>query len=51
MKHIVGYQMGSGTFSISKVDNPDFERGTKIIISLRPDSQKFCDKAEIKKII
>eukprot|EP00825_Cyclidium_porcatum_P027543 TRINITY_DN2965_c0_g1_i4.p2 TRINITY_DN2965_c0_g1~~TRINITY_DN2965_c0_g1_i4.p2 ORF type:complete len:764 (-),score=161.39 TRINITY_DN2965_c0_g1_i4:504-2795(-) len=42
---------GSGTFSISKVDNPDFERGTKIIISLRPDSQKFCDKAEIKKII
>lgn len=42
---------GSGTFNISKVDNPDFERGTKIIINLKADCSKFCDKSEIKKII
>lgn len=42
---------GLGRFEISKISNPGFQRGTKIIIHLRPDAAKFAKSSEIQKII
>lgn len=42
---------GSGKFEISKISNPGFERGTKIIIHLKPDCSQFAAQEEAKKII
>jgi HSP90 family molecular chaperone len=42
---------GSGTYEISEIDNPGFERGTKIIINLRPTCLMFSKYDEVKKII
>ena len=38
---------GSGTFEISQYENFEMQRGTKIILHLRPDNAKFSEKAEI----
>lgn len=41
---------GSGEFEISDVENPDFTRGTKIIIHLKPECRDFARGSEIIKI-
>ena len=41
---------GSGEFQISDVENPDFTRGTKIIIHLKPECRDFARGSEIIKI-
>jgi len=42
---------GSGEYELSTVSNVGFERGTKIIIKLRPDSREFGREAEVEKIL
>lgn len=42
---------GSGRFELSKVSNPGFTRGTKIIIHLKPESLNFAKTDEMRKII
>jgi TNF receptor-associated protein 1 len=42
---------GDGSFVVSDASNLDFERGTKIVIKLKPDAREFCQEAEIEKII
>ena len=41
---------GSGEFQIADIENPDFSRGTKIIIHLKPECRDFCKGTEIIKI-
>lgn len=41
---------GSGEFQISDVENPQFSRGTKIIIHLKPECRDFARGSEIIKI-
>lgn len=41
---------GTGEFQISDVENPDFSRGTKIIIHLKPECRDFARGSEIIKI-
>lgn len=41
---------GSGEYEISDVENPDFSRGTKIIIHLKPECRDFSRGSEIIKI-
>lgn len=42
---------GSGQFSVSKAENVNFERGTKVIIHLSPENLKFSRKMDIEVII
>jgi TNF receptor-associated protein 1 len=42
---------GNGEFQISDVENPDFKRGTKVIIHLKSECRDFCRPTEIQKII
>jgi len=42
---------GSGEFEVADATNLDFERGTKIIIKLRPESREFSQEKEVEKII
>lgn len=42
---------GSGEFEVADASNLDFERGTKIIIKLRPESREFSQEKEVEKII
>lgn len=42
---------GSGEFEVSKVSNPGFERGTKIILHLKPECASFCRREEIVKAV
>lgn len=42
---------GSGKFEISEIDDAGFERGTKIVIQLRPDCLQFTKFEEVKKVI
>lgn len=42
---------GSGQFSISKVENVNFERGTRIVIHLNPDALQFSRKIEVENTI
>jgi HSP90 family molecular chaperone len=32
---------GEGSFVVSEAENLDFERGTKIIMKLKPDAREF----------
>lgn len=41
---------GNGQFEISEIDNPDFERGTKIVINLKPNCLQFAKKDELLKV-
>lgn len=41
---------GSGEFQISDIENPDFSRGTKIIIHLKAECRDFSRGSEIIKI-
>ena len=42
---------GSGKFSIAEVNNFHLDRGTRIVIHLRPEFEQFCKVDELKKII
>jgi len=42
---------GSGTFTVSKVNSFSLDRGTKIVIHLRPEYSNFSRKEEVEKII
>ena len=42
---------GSGEYEVSTVDNLDFQRGTKIILKLKPESREFCRESEVEKIL
>jgi TNF receptor-associated protein 1 len=42
---------GSGEYEVSTVDNIGFERGTKIVLKLRPECREFTREAEIEKIL
>jgi TNF receptor-associated protein 1 len=41
---------GSGEFEISDIENPDFSRGTRIVIHLKPECRDFSRGSEIIKI-
>lgn len=36
---------------VSDAANLQFERGTKIVIKLKPDAREFCQETEIDKIV
>jgi len=42
---------GCGSYEISDVDNMDFERGTKIVLKLLPESREFSTDSIIDKTI
>jgi TNF receptor-associated protein 1 len=42
---------GSGEYEVSTVDNLDFQRGTKIIMKLKPESREFSRESEVEKIL
>jgi HSP90 family molecular chaperone len=42
---------GSGEFMVSDAANLGFERGTKIVIKLKPDAREFSQESEIEKIV
>lgn len=42
---------GSGEFMVSDASNLGFERGTKIVIKLKPDAREFSQESEIEKIV
>lgn len=42
---------GDGSFVVSDAENLDFERGTKIIMKLKPDAREFSQEGEVEKII
>lgn len=42
---------GSGEYEVSDVEQIGFERGTKIVIKLKPESREFSSENEIDKII
>lgn len=42
---------GSGQFTISKAENINFDRGTKVIIHLTPENQQFSRKIDVEAII
>jgi TNF receptor-associated protein 1 len=42
---------GSGDYEISYAENLGFERGTKIVLKLRPECREFCTENELEKII
>lgn len=42
---------GSGEYEVSTVENLDFQRGTKIILKLKPESREFSREAEVEKIL
>jgi HSP90 family molecular chaperone len=42
---------GSGEFEVSDVDNIGFERGTKIVMKLKPEAREFAVENEAEKII
>jgi HSP90 family molecular chaperone len=41
---------GCGTFEVSDVDNLDFERGTKIVLKLTPESREFSQETIVEKV-
>ena len=42
---------GSGDFVVSDATNLDFNRGTKIILKLKPDARQFSQESEVEKIV
>ena len=41
---------GCGTFEVSDVDNLDFERGTRIVLKLTPESREFSQETIVEKV-
>ena len=42
---------GSGEYELADVENVGFERGTKIILRLKPECREFSAENEVEKII
>lgn len=42
---------GSGEFTVSDAEHLNFDRGTKIVVKLRPDCREFSQESEVEKII
>jgi TNF receptor-associated protein 1 len=42
---------GSGQYEVSTVDNIGFNRGTKIVLKLKPECREFSRESEIEKIL
>lgn len=42
---------GTGDFEVSTVENVGFDRGTKIVLKLRPECREFSRESEIDKIV
>ena len=42
---------GTGEYEIADVDHVGFERGTKIVLRLKPEAREFASENEIEKII
>ena len=42
---------GSGEFEVSDVENIGFDRGTKIVMKLKPESREFSVENEVDKIV
>jgi TNF receptor-associated protein 1 len=42
---------GSGVYEIGDTAHPGFDRGTRIILHLKPDCEKFCNLKEVQTII
>ncbi len=42
---------GSGEYEVSSADHLSFERGTKIVLKLKPECREFCKESEIEKIL
>lgn len=42
---------GSGEYEVSTVDNLGFNRGTKIVLKLKPECRDFCKDGEIERIL
>jgi len=42
---------GLGSYEVSNVDNLDFQRGTKIVLKLLPESREFSQDTMVEKII
>ena len=42
---------GSGTFSVGEWTGEEMERGTKIILHMKDESNKFLEKTEIQQIV
>lgn len=42
---------GSGEFSIAEVEGFHLDRGTRIVVHLKPEFDKFCKVDELKKVI
>jgi len=42
---------GSGDYEVSFADNLGFERGTKIVLRLKPECREFSTENELDKII
>jgi molecular chaperone HtpG len=41
----------NGSFSVARVENPSIERGTRIVLHLKPEQIEFTDEHKIKDII
>jgi HSP90 family molecular chaperone len=42
---------GSGEYEIADAENIGFERGTKIVLRLKPESREFSAENEVDKVI
>lgn len=42
---------GSGEYEVSTADNIGFDRGTKIVMKLKPESREYCKESEIEKVL
>ena len=42
---------GSGEYEVSDVEGLGFERGTKIVLRLKPESREFSAENEVEKVI
>jgi TNF receptor-associated protein 1 len=42
---------GSGEYEVSTADNVGFNRGTKIVLKLKPESREFSRESEVEKVL
>ena len=42
---------GSGDYEVATATNLGFERGTKIVLKLKPESREFCKESEVEKVL
>ena len=42
---------GSGEYEVADVDHVGFERGTKIVLRLKPECREFSAENEVEKVV